>query len=66
MGQLKFDSGRYKWGDEVKIGYFDQENRQLNPENTVLEELWSRYPQKTETEVRTELGRVLLQGGGRL
>ena len=62
LGQLKFDSGRYKWGDEVKIGYFDQENRQLNPENTVLEELWSRYPQKTETEVRTELGRVLLQG----
>ena len=62
LGRLKFDSGRYKWGDEVKIGYFDQENRQLNPENTVIEELWSRYPRKTETEIRTELGRVLLQG----
>ena len=62
LGQLKFDSGRYRWGDEVKIGYFDQENRQLDPDKTVLEELWSRYPQKTETEVRTELGRVLLIG----
>ena len=62
LGQLKFASGRYRWGDEVKIGYFDQENRQLDPDKTVLEELWSRYPQKTETEVRTELGRVLLIG----
>lgn len=62
LGQLKFDSGRYRWGDETKITYFDQENKQLNPENTVLEELWSRYPGKTETEIRTELGRVLLVG----
>ncbi len=62
LGRLKFDSGRYRWGDETKITYFDQENRQLNPDNTVIEELWSRYPGKTETEIRTELGRVLLIG----
>ncbi len=62
LGQLKFDSGRYRWGDETRIAYFDQENKQLNPDNTVLEELWSRYPGKTETEIRTELGRVLLIG----
>ncbi len=62
LGRLSFDSGRYRWGDETKIAYFDQENRQLNPDNTVLEELWSRYPGKTETEIRNELGRVLLSG----
>jgi ATP-binding cassette subfamily F protein 3 len=62
LGQLSFDSGRYKWGDETRVSYFDQENKQLNPDNTVLEELWSRYPGKTETEIRTELGRVLLIG----
>ena len=62
LGRIPFDSGRYRWGDETKIAYFDQENRQLNPHNTVLEELWSRYPGKTETEIRNELGRVLLTG----
>ena len=62
LGRIRFDSGRYRWGDETKISYFDQENRQLNPENTVIEELWQRYPGKTETEIRTELGRVLLIG----
>ncbi|MCI8601462.1 MAG: ABC-F family ATP-binding cassette domain-containing protein [Oscillospiraceae bacterium] len=62
LGQIPFDSGRYRWGGEVKVSYFDQENRQLHPNMTVLEELWSRYPRKNETEIRTELGRVLLTG----
>ncbi|MDD6032179.1 MAG: ATP-binding cassette domain-containing protein, partial [Oscillospiraceae bacterium] len=62
LGQIPFDSGKYRWGAEVKISYFDQENRGLHPNMTVLEELWSRWPRKSETEIRTELGRVLLMG----
>ncbi len=62
QGQLKLDAGKYRWGQEVKIAYFEQENKQLNPNNTVLEELWSRYPRKTETEIRKILGQVLLTG----
>ena len=61
-GELTPDCGKIRWGQEVKPGYFDQENRQLHPEMTVLEELWSRWPRKTETEIRSMLGRVLLQG----
>ena len=61
-GELAPDSGRIRWGQEVKSSYFDQENRQLHPELTVIEELWSRWPRRTETEIRTMLGRVLLQG----
>ena len=34
----------------------------LNPENTVLEELWQRYPMMNETAVRSALGGVLLTG----
>ena len=30
-----------KWGGNVKIGYYDQHLSVLNPENTVMEELWS-------------------------
>ncbi|HIS76178.1 MAG TPA: ABC-F family ATP-binding cassette domain-containing protein [Candidatus Merdivicinus excrementipullorum] len=61
-GELKPDAGKIRWGQEVKASYFDQENRQLHPEMTVIEELWSRWPRKNETEIRTMLGRVLLQG----
>lgn len=62
QGQLKLDAGKYRWGQEVKIAYFEQENKQMNPQNTVLEEIWSRYPRKTETEIRKILGQVLLTG----
>ncbi len=62
QGALHFDSGRCRWGKEVKIAYFEQENKQLNPNNTVLEELWGRHLKKTETEIRKVLGQVLLTG----
>jgi ATP-binding cassette subfamily F protein 3 len=42
-------------GYNVEIGYYDQENQNLSPENTVLDELWNAYPRLTETEVRNTL-----------
>ncbi|MEG2597727.1 MAG: ATP-binding cassette domain-containing protein, partial [Oscillospiraceae bacterium] len=62
LGKLSLTSGKYRWGAETKIAYFEQENRQMKPKNTVIEELWSRYPRKTETEIRKILGQVLLTG----
>ncbi|MBE6699712.1 MAG: ABC-F family ATP-binding cassette domain-containing protein, partial [Ruminococcaceae bacterium] len=43
-------------GYNVHVGYYDQENQNLTPENTVLDELWNAYPTKTETEIRNTLG----------
>ena len=43
-------------GYNVHVGYYDQENQNLSPENTVLDELWNAYPTKTETEIRNTLG----------
>lgn len=54
--------GEIAWGRNVKISYFDQESKNLNPENTVIEELWKRHIGMTETQIRTVLGSVLLQG----
>ncbi len=51
-----------RWGDQVVIGYYDQEAANLDPENTVIEELWKHDFKMTEKEVRTALGRVLLRG----
>ncbi len=55
LGRLAPTSGHVELGYNVRIGYYDQENQNLSPENTVLDELWSAYPQKTETEIRNAL-----------
>ncbi len=49
------DSGRFDYGYNVKVGYYDQENQNLSPESTVLDELWDAYPDLTQTEVRSAL-----------
>ncbi len=55
LGKLHPTAGRVEPGYNVEIGYYDQENQNLTPENTVLEELWSAYPHLTETEIRSTL-----------
>ena len=52
--------GRIRWGTNVRISYFEQENRQLNWNRTVLDEVREHFPRKTETELRTLLGALLL------
>lgn len=54
--------GTVNWGTKVKIGYYDQEQTRLNPQNTVLEELWSEYPMLEEARIRTILGNFLFSG----
>ena len=56
LGKLAPTSGVIEPGYHVEIGYYDQENQNLTPENTVLDELWNAYPAKTETEIRNTLG----------
>lgn len=51
-----------QWGRNVRIGYYEQENRQLHPEKTALDELWDRFPNAYEQDIRGALGAVLLSG----
>ena len=55
MGKLCADSGYIEFGYNVKVGYYDQENQNLTPSNTVLEELWSVYPTLPELKIRSTL-----------
>lgn len=55
LGQLQPLSGVIEEGYHVEIGYYDQENQHLTPENTVLDELWNAYPTRTETQIRQAL-----------
>ncbi len=62
IGKLEPLSGRIEAGYNVEIGYYDQENQNLDPASTVLDELWDAYPRMTETEVRNTLGQFRFVG----
>ena len=62
VGQLDPTAGRIDYGHHVEIGYYDQENRRLSEEATVLEELATTYPAMTNTELRSALARFLFTG----
>jgi len=55
LGRIAPSAGRVEHGYNVEVGYYDQENQNLTPENTVLDELWNAYPNLTETEIRSTL-----------
>ncbi|SDD90743.1 ATP-binding cassette, subfamily F, member 3 [Paenibacillus sp. UNCCL117] len=62
IGQHQQDRGTYQWGANVKIAYYDQEQTGLNPNQTVLEEVWNAFPHLEEGRVRTVLGSFLFSG----
>ncbi len=51
--------GRITLGYNIKIGYYDQENRGLTDSNTVFGELRAAYPDKTDLELRSTLALFL-------
>ena len=51
--------GKLTLGYNIKIGYYDQENRGLSDSNTVFEELRLEYPDKTDLELRSTLALFL-------
>lgn len=55
-------SGSFALGSHVQIGYYDQQQADLNSNKRVLDELWDEYPTKTEKEIRTVLGNFLFSG----
>lgn len=51
--------GSITLGYNIKIGYYDQENRGLTDTNTVFGELREEYPDKTDLELRSTLALFL-------
>ncbi|MBQ8551844.1 MAG: ABC-F family ATP-binding cassette domain-containing protein [Clostridia bacterium] len=60
--KLVQDAGSFEYGYNVTVGYYDQENQNLDPENTVLDELWNCYEGLTQTEIRSALALFLFKG----
>lgn len=62
IGKHPLLDGSCRWGTNVSIGYYDQEQSTLNSNHTVLEEVWSAYPHLEEVRIRTVLGNFLFSG----
>jgi len=55
MKKLAPSAGRIDMGYNVEIGYYDQENQNLDASKTVLDELWDAYPTLPERRIRSTL-----------
>lgn len=62
LGRHQPDRGIYEWGVGVQTGYYDQEQSDLRPQNTILEEVWNAFPHLEELRIRTVLGGFLFSG----
>ncbi|MCQ2542118.1 MAG: ABC-F family ATP-binding cassette domain-containing protein [Lachnospiraceae bacterium] len=60
--QIPKKSGKYKYGYNVDVGYFDQQMAQYSSDKQVIDELWDEFPTLTETEIRNILGGFLFRG----
>ena len=60
--QLTPDRGSVKYGVNIDIGYYDQHQQNLNPANTVLDEVWNSFPSMEQSKVRGALGLFLFTG----
>jgi len=61
-GDVPSDSGDIRYGSNVDLGYYDQHQSSLNPEKTVLDEVWDRFPRMEQSDVRGALGMFLFTG----
>lgn len=57
--KVSADTGRYEYAEGLRIGYYDQEQQGLDISNSIIDELWNCYPDKTQTEIRSALARFL-------
>ncbi|MBQ1977581.1 MAG: ABC-F family ATP-binding cassette domain-containing protein, partial [Ruminococcus sp.] len=56
------DFDEITYGARVDLGYFDQMQADLNPENDPFNEISDAYPKMNNTEIRTALGAFLIKG----
>ena len=62
LNHEKPTTGNLKTGHNLQFGYYDQELAGLNPENTVIDEIWELRPTHTQGEIRSFLGKFLFSG----
>lgn len=62
MDKIKADNGLTILGKNVYLGYYDQEQSDLDYEKTIIDEIWDTFPDMTTTQIRTTLASFLFTG----
>ncbi len=62
LGIHKEYTGKFTFGKNVETGYYDQEQKVLDDNKTVLDSVWDLVPRFDESEVRSMLGTLLFSG----
>ena len=62
IGDLPLIQGNEQLGANVDLGYYDQEQANLNSKKSVLNELWDEHPTTPEKDIRSILGSFLFTG----
>lgn len=61
LNKVKAENGIAVLGKNVFTGYYDQEQSDLNPDSSVIDEVWDCYPELTTTEIRSALAAFLFK-----
>jgi len=61
LKQESYQEGEIKYGHNVNVGYYDQDQSNLNHENNLIEEISDAYPGLDVTEIRGLLGSFLFR-----
>lgn len=62
MDKIPSDKGVKVLGKNVFVGYYDQEQSNLDHNKTILDEVWDDFPHMTTTEIRSALAAFLFTG----
>jgi len=61
-GQEQSDTGSFRFGSGVEIGYYDQQQVGLTQDKDVLNEVWDDFPRMEQTTIRNALAGFLFTG----
>lgn len=62
LGKAEKTTGEIKWGTNVHVGYYDQEQHNFNESNTIFQEISDTYPEMTNGEIRNVLAAFVFEG----
>lgn len=62
MDKISADTGSKILGTNVNVGYYDQEQSDLNLNKTIIDEVWDDYPNLTTSKLRGVLASFLFTG----
>lgn len=62
MDTISADTGNVVLGTNVNVGYYDQEQSNLNLEKSIIDEVWDDFPNLTTSKLRNVLASFLFTG----